>query len=106
MTKDNQRALTGVAGEPLRLAPFAFGIVQCGRNAEPGLNNVLHVYWGEARTSEPVTSLEDIVITARELCEQRAAAEAAPAAEQIARQRDTNLLPILGRTQDWATSRP
>ena len=64
MTKDNQRALIGVAGEPLHLAPFAFGVVQRGRNAQPGPNNVLHVYWGEARTSEPVTSLEDIVITA------------------------------------------
>ena len=85
VTKDNQRALIGVAGEPLRLAPFAFGVVQRGRNAEPGPNNVLHVYWGEARTSEPVTSLEDIVITARELCEQRAAAEAARAAEQAER---------------------
>ena len=43
---------------------------------------MLHVYRGEARTSEPVTSLEDIVITARELCEQRTADEAARAAEQ------------------------
>ena len=32
ITQDNRRAIIGVAGAPLRLAPFAFGVVQRGRN--------------------------------------------------------------------------
>ena len=86
VTQDDQRAISGVNGAPLRLASFAFGVVRRPRNADGDRpRTVIHVYWGAVRQAEPVTTLEDIVTIARDLFEQQAAAAAAKAAEQTER---------------------